>query len=93
MPASTILITGSNSGLGFEAARQLALRDSTKKIILACRNPERSQEALTNLEDLTGTKKFEILMIDVGNLDSCRKAAENLEEPVDGIILVRSFPS
>lgn len=31
---STILVTGANVGLGFEAARQLALKDSTKKVIL-----------------------------------------------------------
>jgi len=31
---STILVTGANAGIGFEAARQLAMKDSTKKVLL-----------------------------------------------------------
>ena len=85
---STILITGSNSGLGFEAARQLALLDSTQKILLACRNKDKADAAKAQLEELTGKKIFEVLIVDVGDLDSCRKAAKELEGSVDGIILV-----
>jgi hypothetical protein len=35
----TVLITGANAGIGKEAARQLALRDDTGRIYLACRKP------------------------------------------------------
>lgn len=87
MAHATILITGANSGLGFEAARQFALRDGVSKIILACRNKARAEEALQKLEALTDKKIFEILIVDVGDLDSCRKAAESLNSNVDGIIL------
>jgi len=87
MTKATILITGANSGLGFEAARQFALRDGVSKIILACRNKTRAEEALQKLEALTGKTIFEILIVDVGDLDSCRKAAESLNSKVDGIIL------
>ena len=87
MPPSSILITGANSGLGFEAARQFALREGISKIVLACRNKARAQDALEQLEALTGNKIFEILIVDVGDLESCRQAAENLKTEVDGIIL------
>ena len=87
MTLANILITGANSGLGFEAARQFALSDRVSKVILACRNQTRAEEALQNLEALTGKKIFEILIVDVGDLDSCRKAAENLGTKVDGVIL------
>lgn len=87
MLPTSVLITGANSGLGFEAARQFALKDGISKIILACRNKHRAQEALEKLEALTGKKVFEILIIDVGNLESCRNAAETLETKIDGIIL------
>ena len=76
------------AGLGFESARQLALKDTTKKIILACRNAEKAKEAQCTLEELTNKKIFEVLIVDVSDLDSCKKAAENLTEPVDGMILV-----
>lgn len=84
------LSIATTAGLGFESARQFAVQDpAPSKIILACRNPQRAQEAKEKLEELTGkTDIFEILIIDVGNLDSCRKAAETLKDPVDGIILV-----
>jgi NAD(P)-dependent dehydrogenase (short-subunit alcohol dehydrogenase family) len=87
MPLSSILITGANSGLGFEAARQFALREGVSKIVLACRNEHRAQDALRRLEELTDKKIFEILIVDVGDLESCRQAAKNLETKIDGIIL------
>lgn len=77
------------AGLGFEAARQLALVETTEKVILGCRNPTKAQAAQTQLEELTGMKKFSVLQIDVSDLESCKKAAEMLPEPVDGIICVR----
>jgi len=87
MTPSNILITGANSGLGFEAARQFALRKGVEKIVLACRSKARAEEALQQLEALTGKRIFEILIMDVGDLESCRKAAETLTKKVDGIIL------
>lgn len=87
MTHTTILITGANSGLGFEAARQFALRDGVSKIILACRNKTRAEEARQKLEEMTGKTIFEILIVDVGDLESCRQAAETLDTKVDGVIL------
>lgn len=87
MTHANILITGANSGLGFDAARQFAHRDGVSKIILACRSKTRAKEALQKLEELTGKNIFEILIVDVGDLDSCRKAAKNLKTKVDGVIL------
>jgi len=87
MTLSSILITGANSGLGFEAARQFALREGISKITLACRDKARAQDALQQLQELTGKNIFEILILDVGDLKSCRKAAEDLNYNIDGIIL------
>ncbi len=87
MTKTNILITGANAGLGFEAARQFALREDVSKVILGCRKKARAEEALQKLEALTGKNIFEILIVDVGDLDSCRQAAENLDTRVDGVIL------
>ncbi len=87
MAHSSILITGANSGLGFESARQFAQRKDITRIVLACRNQGRAEEALRRLEELTDRKIFEILLVDVGDLESCRRAAEQLDGPVDGIVL------
>ncbi|NLS13143.1 SDR family NAD(P)-dependent oxidoreductase [Vibrio sp. SM6] len=87
MAHSSILITGANSGLGFEAAKQFAQQDGISKIILACRNQTRAQEALQRLEALTGKKIFEILVVDVSSLESCHAAAKSLNTNIDGMIL------
>ena len=83
----SILITGANTGLGKEAARQLALKQETKKIILFCRNQVKAEEAKKDLEEQTGKKIFEIIIGDVSNANSVRKAAEKIKEPIDAVIL------
>jgi len=83
----SILITGANVGLGKETARQLALLNTTEKVILACRNPEKAKKAKEELETVTGKQIFEILIMDVSNSESVRKAIESMSEPVDAIIM------
>ena len=86
---SCVLITGANSGCGFECARQLALIDGVEKIYLACRSHEKSEAAKEQLQNLTNKKKFEILVLDVSNLESVRDGMKQLkDEPVlDGVVL------
>jgi len=83
----SILITGANIGLGKETARQLALKKETKKIILFCRNQAKAEAAKKDLEEQTGKKIFEIIIGDVSDADSVRKAVEKIKEPIDAIIL------
>ena len=61
----TILITGANTGLGKETARQLALRDDFERIYLGCRNPEKAERAKEDLEKVSGRKIFEVVIIDL----------------------------
>ncbi len=83
----SILITGANAGLGKECARQIALQDGIKIIYLGCRNMEKAKIAKQELERATGKKIFEILLIDVSNLDSVRAAVKNLPEPIEGLVM------
>jgi len=86
---SCVLITGANSGLGFECARQLALIDGVKKIYLACRSHKKSATAKEELEKLTKKKKFEILVLDVSSLESVRDGMKELKDVpiIDGVVL------
>lgn len=81
------MITGANSGLGKDAARQLALVKTTEKIYLACRNEEKAIEAKNDLEKTTGRKIFEILIMDVSSVNSVKAAVAKLNEPVDALIM------
>ena len=83
----SILITGANIGLGKETARQLALRKETKKIILFCRNQAKAEAAKKDLEEQTGKKIFEVIIGDVSDANSVRRAVERIKEPIDAIIL------
>jgi len=83
----SILITGANIGLGKETARQLALRKETKKVILFCRNQAKAEAAKKDLEEQTGKKIFEIIIGDVSDANSVRRAGEKITEPIDAIIL------
>jgi len=83
----SILITGANIGLGKEAARQLALKKETKKVILFCRNQTKAELAKKDLEEQTGKTFFEIVIGDVSDANSVRKAVEKIKEPIDAIIL------
>jgi len=82
----SVLITGANAGIGKETARQLALK-GVEKIFLGCRNEEKAKAAKEKLEISTGKSVFEILKIDVSNLDSVRAAIAALPEPVDALVM------
>ncbi|WP_338395811.1 SDR family NAD(P)-dependent oxidoreductase [Fulvitalea axinellae] len=83
----TILITGANAGIGKETARQLAMVKTTEKIYLACRNRQKALAAKEALEESTGRSIFKILIMDVSDSDSVRRAVAELDEPVDALIL------
>lgn len=83
----SVIITGANSGLGKEVARQLAQLPDTKRIILACRNEERAKAAQKSLEETTGKSIFEIILMDVSKLDSVKAAVASIKEPVDGLVM------
>ncbi|MEM9649183.1 MAG: SDR family NAD(P)-dependent oxidoreductase [Bacteroidota bacterium] len=83
----TILITGANAGIGKETARQLALKPETEKIYLACRNPQKAKAAKESLKASTGRSIFEIVIMDVSDTNSVKRAVNELNEPIDALIM------
>jgi NAD(P)-dependent dehydrogenase (short-subunit alcohol dehydrogenase family) len=70
------LVTGANSGIGFEAARALAQHGA--HVVLACRNPERAANAQSRIIEVDPHASLEILPLDLGDLDSVAEAAAGL---------------
>ncbi len=83
----TVLITGANAGIGKEVARQLALRPEFGRVYLACRNAERASVARAELEAETGRRIFDIVQMDVADLDSVRAGLADVDGSVDALIM------
>src|SRR5271155_751141 len=83
----TILITGANSGLGKEMARQLALRGDFERIYLGCRNPEKAERAKDDLETVSGRTIFEVAIIDLEDLASVRAAVAAIGAPLNALAM------
>ena len=81
------MITGANGGLGKECARQFALQDDTQKIYLACRNQQKAKDAKLSLESSTGKSIFEIVILDLSNLESVKDAVKSLDKPIDALVM------
>jgi NAD(P)-dependent dehydrogenase (short-subunit alcohol dehydrogenase family) len=78
----TALVTGANSGLGFEAAAQLA-DDGWGRVILACRSVDKGDAAQAQLVERTGKDPFTILAMGTSEVASAEAAAEQLRERAD----------
>ena len=83
----TALITGANAGIGKDVARQLALRPEMGRIYLACRNEDRATAAKAELEAETGRSIFDIVVMDVAELDSVRAGLAAIEGSVDALVM------
>ena len=68
------LVTGANSGIGYETAGALA--EHGAHVVLACRDMTRAQRAYDKLEGETERSSMEILELDLSDLYSVRRAAE-----------------
>lgn len=66
----TVIITGANSGLGFETAECFAM--GGWHIIMACRNPDKADAARKELISESGNKEIEVLTLDLSSLQSVR---------------------
>lgn len=78
LDGKTVIITGANSGLGYEAAR--ALSRASAKVILACRSESSAVSAMTRIRDEQPTASLTFLPLDLSSLGSVRAFARKFEE-------------
>mmetsp|Transcript_17825 Transcript_17825/g.37261 ORF Transcript_17825/g.37261 Transcript_17825/m.37261 type:complete len:384 (+) Transcript_17825:79-1230(+) len=72
-----IVITGGNTGLGYQTALDLASRGGN--IILACRNVQAGEVAARNIARDTGNEYVSCRELDLASLSSVREFASKLE--------------
>lgn len=78
MQGKTIVITGANSGIGYEAATILAGRGA--EIVMAVRNYEKGQKALQAIQNVHPNAKLQLMRLDLSELASIRHFAEEFRQ-------------
>lgn len=77
--SQTIIVTGSNVGLGLEAARHFT-RLNAAKVILAVRNLEKGEAAKKSIEETTHRQGVvEVWQLDLSNYESVKQFARRAE--------------
>ena len=82
----TAVITGANTGLGFETAAALAGRGA--RVVLAVRNLEKGKKAAARITATTPGADVELQELDLSSLESVRTAAAQLRSDHDRIDLL-----
>ncbi|MGZ5189964.1 MAG: oxidoreductase [Flavisolibacter sp.] len=71
------IVTGANSGLGYETALELAKKDF--EVILACRNLQKTEEARSKILHEYPKAQIKIIKMDLSSLLSVRKFADQFQ--------------
>lgn len=74
LSGQTIIVTGANSGVGYEAARAFAHKGA--HVIFACRSMERAETAVAQLQREQPAGTTAVLRLDLADLASVRAFAE-----------------
>jgi NAD(P)-dependent dehydrogenase (short-subunit alcohol dehydrogenase family) len=75
LSGKTIVITGANSGIGYEAALEFARKGAS--VVLACRSAEKANAAVAQIRSARPDALVEVMELDLANLASVRAFAES----------------
>nr|WP_246023186.1 oxidoreductase [Nocardia yunnanensis] len=82
----TAIVTGANTGLGLETARQLAAHGA--RVVLACRDTGKGEAAALDIRRGAPGAEVSVLELDLLSLDSVRKAAAQVHDEFERIDLL-----
>jgi len=74
----TVLVTGANTGIGYDAARVLAQRGA--RVLLGCRSEEKAVEAIDKIKALHAEADVSWLPLDLASLKSIEAAANIVKQ-------------
>jgi NAD(P)-dependent dehydrogenase (short-subunit alcohol dehydrogenase family) len=77
LEGKTVVITGANSGLGFEASKMFA--ENNAEVIMACRSIKRGKDAKEDIEEKIEEPNLEVKKLDLADLESVKNFAEEFK--------------
>ncbi len=83
---ATALVTGANSGIGFETA--LGLATAGAHVVLACRNGRSAAEAADRIVAAVPTASLRLVHLDLASLGSVREAAAEVGDTLERLDLL-----
>jgi len=79
MQGKTVVVTGGNSGIGFETASALAAMGA--RVLVTARNADKGRAAVAELaQRLDGEGQFQLVVFDLADLSSVRRGAAEILE-------------
>ncbi len=83
LSGKVIIVTGANSGIGYEAAREFTRKGA--EVIVASRDPIKAERSILNLKGEIPGAKLEFIELNLANLDSVRKFAEKFKSKYNSL--------
>ncbi|WP_123621039.1 oxidoreductase [Halorubrum sp. CSM-61] len=86
LDGKTVVVTGANSGLGYEGTRAFAAKGAT--VVMACRSVERGKDAVDQIRaeaDGAVGGALDVRECDLASLDSVAAFAEGLRDDYDAV--------
>lgn len=80
------IVTGANSGLGFDVALELAKHGC--RVIMACRNLEKAEAAKKRILEAQPNASMDVMHIDMADMESVREFAAEVEKKYSSISLL-----
>lgn len=88
LSGKNVIVTGANTGLGFEVAKSIATM-KPQTLILACRNLDKANQALESIKQATGCTALKVEELDLASFDSVKKFSKRILDqniPIDVLI-------
>jgi NAD(P)-dependent dehydrogenase (short-subunit alcohol dehydrogenase family) len=86
----TFIITGGNSGLGYQCTKYIALENPDNHVVIASRNMEKSRRAATEIANKTGNPHIHAMPLNLASQQSVRMFGKVFEDsrlpPLYGLV-------
>jgi len=78
MQGKVCLVTGSNTGVGFVTARELAKMGAT--VVMVCRNRAKGEAAQAEIKEMSGNDQIDLIVADLSRLSEVRRVASSFKQ-------------